>query len=78
MRVLKNDLEHVVSKKFNQISQMREVLASAGALGSLMTGSGPTVFGIFAEEEGASRACRMIHRGAAEKGWMVLKTRSLP
>ncbi len=76
-RVLKNDLERVVSKKFHQIDQMKEILASAGALGSLMTGSGPTVFGIFDREEEASRAYRMIRRRITENGWIALKTDSL-
>ncbi len=77
-RVLKNDLEHVVSKKFHEIDQMKEILASAGALGSLMTGSGPTVFGVFPEEGEASRAYRMIRRKIAKNDWIALKTRSLP
>ena len=46
-RMLMNDLEDVVSKDFPQIDLMKKILISAGAMGSLMTGSGPTVFGIF-------------------------------
>ena len=76
-RILKNDLERAVSKKFHQIEEMKENLASAGALGSLMTGSGPTVFGIFAEEGEASRVHRRILRTVKKNGWIALKTRSL-
>lgn len=78
LRILKNDLEQVVSKRFPEIDQMKEILSSAGALGSLMTGSGPTVLGFFAEEGEASRAYRRICRRIRNKGWIPLKTHSLP
>ena len=51
-RILLNDLEEVVSRTFPQIDLMKKILISEGALGSLMTGSGPTVFGIFPEKGG--------------------------
>ena len=76
--VLMNDLEGVVSKRFPQIDQMKEILISAGALGSLMTGSGPTVFGVFAEEGQASRAYNEIGNRVKDNGWIALKAHSLP
>ncbi len=77
-RVLMNDLEKVVSGAFEQIRLMKEVLRSHGALGSLMTGSGPTVFGIFADERAATVAYQGIRREGRAKGWLVIKTHSLP
>jgi 4-diphosphocytidyl-2-C-methyl-D-erythritol kinase len=77
-RILKNDLEQVVSGKFPQIDQMKDILTSAGAIGSLMTGSGPTVFGIFPEKGEALRAYRDINKRVRANGWIALKARSLP
>jgi 4-diphosphocytidyl-2-C-methyl-D-erythritol kinase len=77
-KMLMNDLEDVVSKEFPQIDLMKKVLFSAGALGSLMTGSGPTVFGIFSDKGGASRAYKKVKHQTRDKGWTVLKAHSLP
>jgi 4-diphosphocytidyl-2-C-methyl-D-erythritol kinase len=77
-KVLMNDLEEVVSEKFPHIYVMKEVLRSQGALGSLMTGSGPTVFGIYADERNATSAYRNVRRRVARKGWRVLRAHSLP
>jgi len=75
--ILLNDLEEVVLRKFPQIDLMKKILISEGALGSLMTGSGPTVFGIFPEREDAIRAYRKIKRRKEAKGWAILRTHSL-
>ena len=50
--LLGNDLEEPVSKEYPEIGVMKKMLYSAGALGALMTGSGPTVFGIFSDNRG--------------------------
>lgn len=76
-QILKNDLEEVVSKKYSQIETMKRMLCSSGALGSLMTGSGPTVFGIFSEEGGALEAYKKVKSMVKEKGWVVLKAHSI-
>ncbi len=77
-KILMNDLEDVVSKKFPQIDLMRKILSSAGALGSLMTGSGPTVFGIFSDKGDALRAYKKVKHETRNKGWTILKAHSLP
>lgn len=77
-KILMNDLEDMVSKKFPQIDLMKKILFSAGALGSLMTGSGPTVFGIFLDKGDASTAYKKIKNRIRDKGWIVLKAHSLP
>jgi 4-diphosphocytidyl-2-C-methyl-D-erythritol kinase len=71
-RLLWNDLEEVVSLEYPQISVMKRILYSAGALGASMTGSGPTVFGVFSEEGGASEAYKKVKRMVRAKGWIVL------
>jgi 4-diphosphocytidyl-2-C-methyl-D-erythritol kinase len=75
--LLMNDLEGVVSHKYPQIEGMKKMLLSAGALGSLMTGSGPTVFGIFSEKGDASKAYQEVRRRVRDKGWTVLMAQSL-
>ena len=76
-RILFNHLEEVVSKRYPEISLMKEYLLSAGALGALMTGSGPTVFGLFPEARSAARAYERVKRLADGKGWVVFKARSI-
>jgi len=76
-RLLWNDLEEVVSREYPQISTMKRMLHSAGAWGASMTGSGPTVFGIFSEKGGASEAYEKVKRMVRRKGWIVLIAESL-
>ncbi len=54
--VLENDLEEVAFAMCPQIKTIKERLKKAGALGSLMTGSGSAVFGVFEDEKGARKA----------------------
>jgi 4-diphosphocytidyl-2-C-methyl-D-erythritol kinase len=75
--VLWNDLEGVVSKEYPEIEAMKKVLYSAGALGALMTGSGPTVFGIFSGKKDASKAYKKVRRMVNERGWSVLEAQSI-
>ena len=44
---LENDLETVTSATFPIIDTIKKALIEAGAEGALMTGSGPSVFGVF-------------------------------
>ena len=76
--LLWNDLEGVVSREYPQISVMKKMLCSAGALGALMTGSGPTVFGVFSEEGGASKAYKKVKNMVRGRGWIILNARSIP
>ena len=78
VRVLRNDLEGVVSRRYPQIDAMKEMLCSAGALGALMSGSGPTVFGVFENERAAMRAYRELRIPCQMKGWTVFKAHSVP
>jgi 4-diphosphocytidyl-2-C-methyl-D-erythritol kinase len=75
--ILWNDLEGVVSRKYHEITMMKKILLDAGALGALMTGSGPTVFGVFSEKEGALEAFRKVKRRILRERWVVLNTHSI-
>jgi 4-diphosphocytidyl-2-C-methyl-D-erythritol kinase len=75
-RLLWNDLEGVVSHKYPQIEGMKKMLLSVGALGALMTGSGPTVFGLFSGKREAEKAFKKLEHKVRRSGWIILKTHS--
>lgn len=51
-----NDLESVVLQRFPVIEELKKTLMIRGARVAMMTGSGPTVFGIFADSETCCQA----------------------
>jgi len=51
-----NILETVTAKEYPIIEKIKEIMKDRGALTSLMSGSGPTVFGIFNDKEKAESA----------------------
>ena len=53
---LSNVLETVTVPEYPVLTEIKEFLVQNGAAGSLMSGSGPTVFGIFKNKEDARRA----------------------
>jgi len=55
-----NDLERVTVGAFPVISVIKEALLDYGADGALMSGSGPSVFGLFAEYEQARDAFQAV------------------
>ncbi len=54
--VLSNDLESVTIPAFPVIGEIKERLVRMGAAGAMMSGSGPTVFGLFSDETTACSA----------------------
>jgi 4-diphosphocytidyl-2-C-methyl-D-erythritol kinase len=56
IRELHNDLEEVSFRMYPQLDAFKQLLLDEGALGALMSGSGPTLFGIFADEQTAKEA----------------------
>lgn len=57
---LGNVLETVTCRHYPVIEKMKELLKANGADNALMSGSGPTVFGIFSDDEKAERAHRAM------------------
>jgi 4-diphosphocytidyl-2-C-methyl-D-erythritol kinase len=57
-----NDLEAVTASKYPEIKLVKEQLSHHGALGALMSGSGPTVFGLFSDSDKAGEAMQAIGR----------------
>ena len=57
-----NDLEAVTASTYPVIKTVKEALLSHGALGALMTGSGPTIFGLFSDSNAALKASQALFR----------------
>lgn len=57
-----NVLETVTMKRYPVIGRIKEEMINQGAENALMSGSGPTVFGIYREEETAKKAERIIEK----------------
>ncbi|WP_166627031.1 4-(cytidine 5'-diphospho)-2-C-methyl-D-erythritol kinase [Jeotgalicoccus sp. S0W5] len=60
IRLLKNDLEEVTVKKYPEVKKLVENMRDSGADGAMMSGSGPTVFGICKKERQANHVYNAI------------------
>ncbi|HOO28025.1 MAG TPA: 4-(cytidine 5'-diphospho)-2-C-methyl-D-erythritol kinase [Lachnospiraceae bacterium] len=58
--LMSNVLETVTIREYPVIRQIKEHMMEGGALNALMSGSGPTVFGLFEEERTAWKAYREL------------------
>lgn len=70
VKFLNNDLEAVAIKQYPIVSEIKQLLLKYGALGAQMTGSGPSVFGIFSDRESAEKASRKI-MSKGDGSWKV-------
>ena len=57
-----NAMEQVSIPKRPAIAQLKEKMLAMGAVGAKMSGSGPSVFGLFAREEQARSCCMALRR----------------
>ena len=55
-----NVFEEILPEKYAEVHTIRAQMLALGAAGALMTGSGPTVFGIFKREDAARRAMETL------------------
>lgn len=63
---LYNIFEEVVPDVQKDVELLKRTMREAGAVAGMMSGSGPSVFGMFLEQEAAVRACnRLTDMGAA-------------
>ncbi len=60
LRELVNDLESAAGERFDSIQEYKRLLLDLGALSSMMSGSGSSVFGIFHDEASARDAARSL------------------
>ncbi|MCI6202831.1 MAG: 4-(cytidine 5'-diphospho)-2-C-methyl-D-erythritol kinase [Lachnospiraceae bacterium] len=67
-----NVLETVTIPNYPVIAQIKEQMLKSGAKASMMSGSGPTVFGLFGDEETAQRArAEMKASGLAKQVYLT-------
>ena len=72
--ILSNDLEAVTIPAFPVIADIKKRLMNLGAAGSMMSGSGPTVFGIFKSFDAAEYARLQI---ANDTDWFATTAETL-
>ena len=68
VRLLHNDLEIVTCQRHPVITAIKERLLAGGAAGALMSGSGPTVFGVFDDQDQAGKIAKVL---STETDWWV-------
>lgn len=66
--IFSNDLESVTIPSFPVIAEIKASMLRLGALGAMMSGSGPTVFGLFRDRDSAERAREALIDGT---GWFA-------
>jgi 4-diphosphocytidyl-2-C-methyl-D-erythritol kinase len=66
---LGNVLETVTIPAHPEIGTIKQIMLEHGAAGALMSGSGPTVFGIYKDRKAAEAACRYLRQ--AENGQLA-------
>lgn len=73
---LENILETVTIQKAPIITEIKEKMLELGADGSLMSGSGPTVFGLFSNKETCKNAASWFsgYEQAIKEAWPVIQT----
>ena len=62
-----NVLEKVTVPEYPVIDEIKQMMTECGALGAMMSGSGPTVFGIFTSYAKAQRAYQKIEQSGLSK-----------
>jgi 4-diphosphocytidyl-2-C-methyl-D-erythritol kinase len=73
---LYNDLEKVTLGLYPIVQNLKNLLLKHGAHGALMSGSGPTVFGIFTKEERAIKSEEAL-RDMSAGAWSIYRVHSL-
>ncbi|MDI3538388.1 MAG: 4-diphosphocytidyl-2-C-methyl-D-erythritol kinase [Bacillota bacterium] len=57
---LGNSFQAVIEERYPCVAEAKRALLAEGALGACLTGSGPTVFGLFSEKIGAEKAAAAL------------------
>ncbi|MFA4915575.1 MAG: 4-(cytidine 5'-diphospho)-2-C-methyl-D-erythritol kinase [Syntrophales bacterium] len=76
LKELRNDLEEVTLNMHPFLRQLKDLLLKFGALGALMSGSGPTVFGLFSDAESALKAGKALEK-SGKGAWSVFVVHSI-
>ena len=76
-KILRNDLEDVVLDRFPEVAEIKQVMKGLGAWGTLMSGSGPTVFGVFFDKEEVEKAKAHVSADYRHRNWTISAARAL-
>lgn len=60
-----NVLQDVTIPAYPEVERIKEQMKALGAVNAMMSGSGPTVFGIFDNEEKAQKACQKLRESGS-------------
>lgn len=75
---LHNDLERVVLPAYPQVLQLREVIANQeGILGTMMSGSGPTVFALLESQQQAEQLKLQVREAIPDEDLELFVTRTI-
>lgn len=75
-KLLFNDLESVLLPRFPVLEKIKALLIQSGAAGTIVSGSGSTVFAIFENLQKAEKAAKSI-KDYGGKNWRVFLTETL-
>ena len=68
-----NVLQDVTIPAYPEVERIKEQMKTLGAVNAMMSGSGPTVFGIFDNEEKAQKACQKLReRGSCQQVFLTV------
>lgn len=65
---MENVMETVTQTQFPIIAEIKTMLKEHGAQNAMMSGSGPSIFGIFTTKQAASEAAAYVRRALGQKG----------
>lgn len=68
---LYNDLEAVTVGRYPEVAALKAALIAGGARDALMSGSGPTVFGLFDDQESATRCAASLKPRYGDKVFLT-------
>lgn len=74
---LHNDLEKVVLPEYPKVLELREAFASSGALGTMMSGSGPSVFAICESLEHAENVKQQVRDSIPDEDLELFTTQTI-
>ena len=64
---MRNLLENVTLRKHKILIKIKEEMNACGAVNAMMSGSGPTVFGLFDDKDTAEHACEALRESKIAK-----------
>ena len=70
-KLLVNDLEVVTMSRYPELRLLKDRLTREGAIGTLMSGTGSSVFGVFDSRQNAERAFRRLRKIDGPQAFLV-------